>query len=253
MTTAAHTDRIPADARTVLAALQEAAPSSEDARARFQSALAAFKAAGWPWRQIGEAAGISHETARKLAAGADADRDLGFDVPVRKRPLNVIPFRDLPPGIAEDLAARLHAAIEEPSGARTESGLALEVAAFFAGLQSARDAGWDNYAIGPAIGVHPRAVSRFAARHPGTIAEATEYPPAPEARDDVLHRARRPAVPAVKIPAKDAAAIRDDTGNALGKWYLLGATREQLSAAAEADWETVRKRLKRKGFMVGGR
>jgi hypothetical protein len=163
----------------------------------------------------------------------------------------VIPDQELPPAITEDLTARLQAAIGEPSGARTDSGLSLEVAAFFAGLQSARDAGWDNYAIGPAIGLHPRAVSRFAARHPDTIADSTAYPPAPEARDDVLHRARRPAVPAVKIPARDAAAIREDTGNALGKWYLLGATREQLSAAADADWETVRKRLVRKGFMAG--
>lgn len=250
MTTAVH-DGIPAAGRTVLIALQDAAAGSPDARALFQSALAAFKSAGWSWRQIGDAAGISHENARKLAAAADTDRDLGFDVPARKRPLNVIPDLALPPGITEDLTARLQAAIGEPSGARTESGLTLEVAAFFAGLQSARDAGWDNYAIGPAIGLHPRAVSRFAARHPDAFEDRTQYPQAPEVRDDVLHRARRPAVPAVKIPAGDAAAIREDTGTALGKWYLLGATREQLSAAADADWETVRKRLVRKGFMAG--
>jgi hypothetical protein len=147
--------------------------------------------------------------------------------------------------------ARLHAAIGEPSGARTDSGLTLEVAAFFAGLQSARDAGWDNYAIGPAIGLHPRAVSRFAARHPDTIADSTAYPPAPEGRDDVLHRARRPACRG-EDPCRDAAAIREDTGNALGGG-TPGATREQLSAAADADWETVRKRLVRKGFMAGVR
>lgn len=245
-------EELPATSAQVLAALRAAAGNSADAAAMFHDALKAFKDAGWTWREIGAAAGISHEGARKMAALADGTRsDLGFDVPVRAKALDVIPSAGLHPRIAEDLSARLAAALGPDAGERTADGLTPAVADFFAGLQAARAAGWDNYAIGPAIGLHPRAVSRFAARHADTGRPSPSYPSPPVTLEPVLHRARRPSVPAVTIPESEAEIIRREDGVALGRWYLLGASREELSSAAGADWETVRKRLVRLGFMAG--
>lgn len=250
---------LPRDAAEHLAALHTAAAGSAvaatAAAAEFENALRAFKAAGWTWRQIGQAVGLSHETVRLRAArpkvkGAPAPR---FVVPDRAKPLDIIPAPELPEVIREDLAARLAAATGPDTGERTPAGLRVDVADFFAGLQAARDAGWDNYAIGPAIGLHPRAVSRFAARHPDTGRPAPDYPAAPAADTGVLSRARRPRIKAAVIPAAAVARLRasDDDGGALGRWYLRGASREALAAAVGQDWETVRKRLVRRGYMTG--
>lgn len=251
-------EQLPEDAARRLAALQTAAAAGDKASGAYENALRAFNDAGWSWRQLGDALDLTHEAVRKRAArppvtGAPAPR---FKIPPRRpRPLEVIPAPDLPARISRDLTARLAKASGPDSGERTGTGLRPEVADFFAGLQAARDAGWDNYTIGPAIGLHPRAVSRFAARHDDTGRKHPSYPAAPEETTPVLHRARRPAVPAVAIPAADAARMRDDDedGTLLARWYLHGATREDLAAAVGQDWETVRKRLVRLGCMTGPR
>lgn len=248
-------EQLPADAAARLSALHAASAESEKAAGAYENALRAFNTAGWSWRQLGDALDLTHEAIRKRAArpavkGAPAPR---FKIPPRRpRPLAVIPAPALPAKIAKDLASRLEAASGPDTGERV-AGLRPEVADFFAGLQAARDAGWDNYTIGPAIGLHPRAVSRFAARHADTGRKHPNYPAAPEDTAPVLHRAKRPAVPAVLIPAADAAAMRsdDEDGVLLGRWYLLGASRDELSAAVGQDWETVRKRLVRLGCMTG--
>ncbi|MFB8370371.1 hypothetical protein ACFC25_13510 [Pseudarthrobacter sp. NPDC055928] len=78
-------------------------------------------------------------------------------------------------------------------------------------------------------------------------------PAAKEDPREVLHRAKRPAVSAVEIPAAGAALMRDDDedGVLLGRWYLRGASREALAAAVGRHWETARTRLVRRGLMTG--
>ncbi|HEX9089525.1 MAG TPA: hypothetical protein VF867_18690 [Arthrobacter sp.] len=255
-------DALPEAAARRLAALHKAAAAGGKAAGSYENALRAFKEAGWTWRQIGDAVGLSHEAVRNRAARPPVEgaRVLPrFSIPGRVRPLEIIQVPALPKTIAADLTKHLAAAIGEngagDAGVRTATGLRPAVADFFAALQAARDAGWDNYAIGPAIGLHPRAVSRFTARHPDTGRTHRSYPAAPEGTREVLARARRPQVPAVAIPAGDAALMQadDEAGVLLGRWYLYGASRDALAAAVGQDWETVRKRLVRLGFMTGGR
>lgn len=252
-------EQLPDDAAGRLAELQAAAGTDEKAAGRYENALRAFNAAGWSWRQLGDALDVTHEAVRKRAAREPVKgaKTAGFRIPrpQPKRALDVIPTPALPAKVAKDLKARLEATDGPDTGERTEAGLRPDVADFFAGLQAAREAGWDNYTIGPAIGLHPRAVSRFAARHEDIARPRPAYPAAKEDPREVLHRAKRPAVPAVEIPAADAALMREDDedGVLLGRWYLRGASREALAAAVGQDWETVRKRLVRRGLMTGGR
>lgn len=251
-------EQLPDDAARRLAELLAAASGGEKESGRYENALRAFNAAGWSWRQLGDALDLTHEAIRKRAArppvkGAKA---AGFRIPrpaPKPKKLNVIPAPALPAKVAKDLKARLDATGNPDTGERTSGGLRPEVADFFAGLQAAREAGWDNYTIGPAIGLHPRAVSRFAARHEDIDRPRPDYPPAKEDPREVLHRAKRPVVPAVEIPAADADLMRDNDqdGVLLGRWYLHGASREALAAAVGQDWETVRKRLVRRGLMAG--
>lgn len=253
----AHT-ALPAAVAQRLAALHAASSAGGKAAGEYENALRAFKAAGWTWRQIGDAVGLSHEAVRNQAARPEVPgtRPLPrFKIPERSKPLEIIPVPALPAAVRNDLTARLAAATGPDTGERTPSGLRPEVADFFTGLQAARDAGWDNYAIGPAIGLHPRAVSRFAARHPDTGRRQPRYKAAPAGTVDVLARARRPRVPDVIIPEADAALLRapEDDGRLLGRWYLHGASRAALATAVGQDWETVRKRLVRRGFMAGSR
>lgn len=251
-------EQLPAEAARRLAALHAAAGTGEKASGGYENALRAFSAAGWSWRQLGDALDLTHEAIRKRAGrppvdGAPVPR---FKIPPpRPRPLEIIPTPTLPARITKDLAARLAKATGPDSGGRTGTGLRPEVADFFAGLQAAREAGWDNYTIGPAIGLHPRAVSRFAARHDDTGRKHPNYPSAPAETTAVLHRAKRPAVPDVVIPGAEAERMQsdDEDGVLLGRWYLYGATREALAAAVGQNWETVRKRLVRLGCMTGRR
>lgn len=251
-------EQLPDDAARRLAELQAAAGISEKDSGRYENALRAFNAAGWSWRQLGDALDVTHEAVRKRAARPTVKgaKTAGFRIPKpqpKRRALDVIPTPALPVKIARDLKARLEATAGPDNGERTDNGLRPDVADFFAGLQAAREAGWDNYTIGPAIGLHPRAVSRFAARHDDIARPRPTYPAAKEDPREVLHRAKRPPVPEVEIPAADAALMRDndEDGVLLGRWYLRGASRETLAAAVGQDWETVRKRLVRRGLMTG--
>lgn len=258
-----------ADPWDQLAALREAARDGGDAKTTFAAAMRDFHAAGWGYRMIGRAAGVSHEHARHairdLAPGTPPS---GIAVPVRQRNPEVIPVRDMDSDIAADLRARLDAAVTADPGNRTGTGLRRGVADYFAALNRALDAGWDAYSIAAALGSHPAAVYKFArhhSRHPDGSAAA--LPPAPHRDEPAPYRGRRPALSEIRIPDDDVTALQALEARGygasasteaqeahlalLGRWYLHGAARKELERATGQHWETVRKRLVRAGFMAG--
>jgi hypothetical protein len=245
--------------------------AGEDAAGRilFGVALRDFHEAGWTYRQLGMANGVSHEFVRLaiLDLPEDAPASAGIEVPDRPRRLDVIPVRDLDPTITAELKQRLTSAVEADPADRTASGVKPAVADYFAGLHRAAQAGWDAYSIAHAIGSHPKAVFKFIA-HQDRYGEgnAPAAPAAPLQDEQTLWRASRPSLPLVQVPAEDARELQDLESDAfadpgahatntnryfslLGAWYLLGANRDELERATGQSWETVRKRLVRAGYM----
>jgi LAS superfamily LD-carboxypeptidase LdcB len=66
-------EQLPADAARRLAALQAAAGTGEKASGGYENALRAFNAAGWSWRQLGDALDLTHEAIRKRAGRPPVD------------------------------------------------------------------------------------------------------------------------------------------------------------------------------------
>lgn len=254
-----------ADPWAQLAELAAAAPDYEPGRAVFGAALRDFHAAGWTYRQLGEATGVSHEFVRLAIAGLPPEASSGIKPPRRPKSLSVIPVHELDPRIADGLLRAL-AATEQDTGDRTASGLKPAVADYFAALHAATEAGWDAYSIAAGIGSHPKAVFKFIAFHErygdGT---SPALPAAPHRDEPILYRARRPSLPLVTIPDSavqelhrlDPEAFSATAGAAsryqalLGEWYLRGANRQELERGAGQQWETVRKRLVSAGYMGG--
>lgn len=254
---------LPEETRDSLRRLQSEAGSNPSAEARLHAALKTAHDAGWSWPAIGRALGSSHEWARRLASRA-GDVDPGITIPERPR-AGTAPVLHAPRGILDDLEALLRDAVDGPDQGRTGFGLRLQVAALHEALAAALAAGWDAHGIGPAIGMHPHAVTRFAALHEraGGTPDRTRYPAAPE------HPAgTRPKPADIAIPDTAARELRslrlDDGVNAnvspaaaqayvriLAYWYLRGAGRAELAEAAGQDWEAIRFRLRYWGFMGG--
>lgn len=258
-----------ADPWMQLSGLRTAAQKQADARTAFAVALRDFHAAGWTYRQLGHSAGISHEAVRLAILGLPADSPAsGIEIPERPRSLHTIPLQEMDPGVTNELKSSLAAAIEAEPTARTGSGIKPAVADYFAALHRAADAGWDVHSLAIALNSHPKAVFKFIA-HQERYGEgsAPALAPAPPSDEPTLWRARRPSVPLVRIPDAvsrelqrlEPGAFGDSAEPCtteqylalLGEWYLRGANRQELECATEHQWETVRKRLVRAGFMAG--
>lgn len=238
-------------------------------RALFNAGLRDFHEAGWTYRQLGKANGISHETVRLAILDIPADvTSSGIEAPARPKSLSVIPLRELDPKITADLKARLSAAVEADPKERTASGIKTAVANYFAALHAAEAAGWDAYSLAHGIGSHPKAIFKFIAQHERYgEGEAPPVPDAPHRAESTLWRASRPTLPPVKVPDDDVQKLhlleQDGAGETsstpdasiyqamLGVWYLLGASRGELERATGQQWETIRKRLVRAGYMSG--
>lgn len=265
---------MPMPLRSGLAALQDAAASSPESRARFENALRAANEAGWSYRQLAEALGVSHfYISARIKHAAASTGDFGFDIPARSRPTTRIVPRKMPETMRADLEARLREASSGSSVSPVQSGLSPAVADFFQSLQAAVDAGWDPAEIGPPLGMSPRAVARFTTYHGDEARTPRPDYPAPAARTaPAAWNARYPAVPPVKIPDADINRLRELAGPAhlnrgvgendagtqgaaieytslIANWYLRGASRQELERATGQGWEAVRKRLSRWGFM----
>jgi hypothetical protein len=260
-----------ADPWAQLSELWIKAHKDDAARILFGAALRDFHCAGWTYRQLGLANGVSHEFVRLaiLDLPDDAPASAGFDVPQRPKRLSVIPIHELDPQITEDLKSRLATAVEADPAQRTPSGIKPAVADYFAALHRAFNAGWDAYSLAQALGSHPKAVFKFIA-HQDRYGEgdAPAVAAAPHRDEKTLWRASRPILPLVKVPDDDvqelhrleAESLSETAADAtatnrypslLGAWYLLGANREELENATGQNWETVRKRLVRAGYMSG--
>lgn len=236
--------------------------AAEDPQSRdgFHAALKEAKERGWSYKSIGEAVGASHEWVRKTILKAPVTSDSPIDIPQRPRPAAL---RHAPAPVLDELAGLLTAAVDDETEERTANGLRPQVAELFQALADVTAAGWDPLGVGPALGMHPRAVSRFAKMHTraGGTANPCRYPQAP--KDET--RPRRTAVPEQRIPDDQSARmIRLGTGaNAnsnreqageytrmLAYWYLRGVRRAELERASGHDWETIRFRLSYWGFMA---
>lgn len=259
-----------ADPWAQLAELQTQAHDGEAARAIFGAALRDFHEAGWTYRQLGAANGMSHESVRLAILGVPDDvTTSGIDVPQRVKRLGVIPIHELDPRTAQDLKTRLAAAVESDPSERTDSGIKPAVADYFAALHRAARAGWDAHSLARALGSHPKAIFKFIA-HQERYGEGDSpaIAQAPHVEEPTLHRASRPSVPLVAVPAEDVQELHrlepDAFGESatepgatsryltlLGAWYLLGANRDELERATGQQWETIRKRLVRGGYMSG--
>lgn len=262
-----------ADPWAQLTKLGEEARKDSASKLLFGAALRDFHKAGWTYRQLGKSNGVSHEFIRLaiLDLPEDAPSSAGIPVPVRARRLDVIPIRELDPQITEELKRRLAAAVEADPNDKTPSGVKPAVADFFAALHAAAGAGWDAYSLAHALGSHPKAVFKFIAQQDRYgEGRAPALPAAPHRDEQTLWRASRPSLPLVTVPADDARelqaleadAFADTATHAaetkrylalLGAWYLLGANRDELERATGQNWETVRKRLVRGGYMSGQR
>lgn len=255
---------LPEESRAALAAL--AADTTETGRAAFMAALREHHQAKWSYRQLGAALGRSHESIRRLIeAAGNTPSPVPAPAESAAKP-TVLEAQDLPAEIADDLTARFKAALEPSSPGQKTGPLSPTAAAFYAGLAGAVAAGWDAHEIGTAIGVHPRAAGRFATAYAkqGGPADIPSYPQAP-GRGEAAWNARHPAQPPVLVSSEDRARLgelRDDAsvsksdGHAsaeytriLARWYLLGASREELEAATGQQWTTLRRRLLRWGVM----
>lgn len=250
-------------------ALQQlkAARSPADA-ARLGPALKLAKERGWSYKQLGEAVGASHEWVRKQVLKTPADAPgPGIDIPERARPRRTVPVRHAPPSVLDELAALLQAAVDAEANERTAAGFRPAVAELHKALADAIAAGWSPHGIGPAIGMHPRAVTRFAAvyERSGAAPDPDRFPKAPRTEPEpVLTRARPPAVPEQTIPDADVERLRSLGTNVnanvdrkaaaeytrlLAYWYLRGARRAELERASGQEWEAIRFRLSYWGFM----
>lgn len=260
-----------ADPWAQLAELRIKAHDDDASRVLFGAALRDFHKAGWTYRQLGMANDVSHEFIRLaiLDLPADAPASAGIDVPVRPRRLDVIPIRDLDPAVTHALKARLAAAVEADPAVKTPSGVKPAVADYFAALHRASAAGWDAYSLAHALGSHPKAIFKFIAQQDRYgEGQAPDFPVAPHRDEQTLWRAARPSLPLIQVPAGDVQELQRLDAEAfaapatqaaqtgrylalLGVWYLLGANRDELQRATGQNWETVRKRLVRGGFMAG--
>jgi hypothetical protein len=260
-----------ADPWKQLADLRIKAHDDDAGRILFGAALRDFHEAGWTYRQLGMANDVSHEFIRLaiLDLPEDAPVSAGIDVPVRPRRLDAIPIRELDPAVTHALKDRLTAAVESDPAVKTPSGVKPAVAGYFAALHRAAAAGWDAYSLAHALGSHPKAIFKFIAQHDRYgEGQAPEFPAAPHRDEQTLWRASRPSLPLVQVPAEDVQELQRLDGEAftaaaahagqtsryltlLGAWYLLGANRDELQRATGQNWETVRKRLVRGGFMAG--
>ncbi|MGK3708594.1 hypothetical protein [Arthrobacter sp. IK3] len=266
---------LPDALRRGLLDLQQKADSDEEAHELLNEALKAANDAGWSYRQLGNALGVSHfYVSDRIRRASGSVQDFGFQIPERPRPARVLQPRELPEEIASDLRTRLEKAVSEHTAKRTANGLEPAVAEYFQALEAALEAGWDPYEIAVPLGLNPRAVSRFTAYHGQAAQEGQlSYPRAPERTGPASWDARYPAAPQVKIPASEAGALRelaaqahmnrgvagDEDGGALESarnyttriagWYLRGASRQALEEATGQGWEALRKRLSRWGYM----
>lgn len=237
------------------------AAEDPESRARLSAALKSAKEHGWSYKSIGDAVGASHEWVRKTVLKTPGTPDSPIEIPERPRPGAL---RHAPAPVLDELADLLRAAVDEDTGERTPNGLRPQVVALFQALADVTAAGWDPRGVGPAIGMHPRAVSRFASMHlkAGGAADPDRYPQAPR---DQTHP-RRTAVPEQRIPDDQSARMArlGETANAnsnreqaseytrlLAYWYLRGTRRAELERASGHDWETIRFRLTYWGFMAG--
>ncbi|MBG0738875.1 hypothetical protein IV500_05495 [Paeniglutamicibacter antarcticus] len=254
-----------------LSELRIKAHDDSASRILFGAALRDFHEAGWTYRQLGKANGVSHEYIRLaiLDLPDDVPVPSGIAVPPRPKRLDVIPLRELDPDIRKTLKNCLAAAVEADPAERTPSGISTAVADYFAALHSASHAGWDAYSLAHALGSHPKAVFKFVAQQDRYgEGHAPAFPVAPHRDEQTLWRASRPTLPLVQVPDEDVAELQrleehawtDDTVHAaettrylalLGAWYLLGANRNELEQATGHNWETIRKRLVRGGYMSG--
>lgn len=249
------------------ALLELARDTSSDGKAFFGAALREHHESGWSYRQLGTALGRSHESVRRLIAAAEGT--VSPIAPPWESPAKptVLEANALPDEIAKDLSARLLAALK-PSLGDKKAPLSPAVAALYAGLAGAVDAGWDPYEIGIAIGMHPRAVARFAyayAKQPLPVAKIPRYHHKAPVRGVAAWNARHPTHPPVTVAPEDRehlANLRDDASTSrtegqaareytriLAAWYLLGASREELEQATGQQWDTLRRRLMRWGVM----
>lgn len=249
------------------ALLNLAKDTSTDGKAAFGAALREHHESNWSYRQLGAALGRSHESVRRLIAAAEGTLSpitAPWDPPSKP---TVLEANALPDEIAKDLSARLLAALK-PSLGDKQGPLSPAVAALYAGLAGAVAAGWDPYEIGIAIGMHPRAVARFAyayAKQPLSAAKIPIYHHKAPDRGEAAWNARHPAHPAVTVTPEDAEhlmKLRDSASSSrredpsaseytriLASWYLLGASREELERATGQQWDTLRRRLMRWGVM----
>lgn len=237
--------------------------SDPDAADRFHAALKALNTAGWSWPSIGRAIGSSHEWARRLGARAEGSAP-GIDIPERRTA--PAPVLHAPPEILDELGSLLDEAVHGPDRGRTGHGLRTQVAALHAGLSDALAAGWDPHALGPALGMNPAAVTRFAAIHTrtGGTPDPERFPAAPPSPPGARPRAANISIPDHDIRQLQRLRPGDGPLNAnvdreaalayvrlLAYWYLRGASRAELSRASGQDWEAVRFRLKYWGYMGG--
>lgn len=272
---------LPPKVQEKLVGLYGKAQGSDDDRAKFAAAVRIAHEKGWPFRTLGPALGMSYEMARVYSTkDTDAkitESDLGFEIPERKKAISVLPLKEVPESIVSDLKSLLRAAIKGSLQSRQDADVKPEVAAFFAALAGANDAGWDRHSVGKAIGVHPHAVGRFIQHHEKFGAEnpKPKYPKAPEENLVTAWNAKYPTTPPVKIPAPVSKKMktlqedaRDNRGNEdahgdnpalnaareytalLGEWYLRGAARAELERASGQGWEALRMRLSRWGYMT---
>lgn len=254
---------LPDESRDALAKLAQ--DSTSEDRSVLGAALREYHESGWSYRQLGAALECSHENIRRLIAAADgvlSPITAPWESPAKP---TVLEAQKLPEAIAKDLNHRFLSALKPVLGEK-EGPLAPDVAALYAGLAGAVAAGWDAHEIGTAIGIHPRAVGRFAtayAKQP-VPAPVPDYEKAP-GRGEAAWNARHPAVPPVTVSSEDRTRLMElrDSASAsratdpfaseytriLTSWYLLGASREELEAATGQQWTTLRRRLLRWGVM----
>ena len=266
---------LPEALRRHLADLQRRTESDEDAGQVFNEALKACNDAGWSYRQLGDALGVSHfYVSSRIKQASGNVTGFGFEIPARPRPASVLKPRPLPREISEDLQELMGRAVSEQTPDRTANGLAPAVEAFFQALRAASDAGWDPHELALPLGMNPRAVARFTTYHgKDGDALAPKYPAPPRRSTATAWNARYADTPPVSIPNDEAAALKDlaaqahlnrgvageEDGGALesaveytsrvAHWYLLGASRQDLEEATGQGWEALRKRLSRWGYM----
>lgn len=250
--------------------LRAGAQRDETARIQYGAALRDFRAAGWTYREIGKAIGVSHESVRLALLALPGDvPGQKIDVPRRTKSLRVRPIPEMDPVVAGRLQDALAAAVAADPDLRTPSGVRAAVADYFAALHRAAEVGWSAHSIATALGSQPKSIYKFIAlQERYGDGNAAALPPAPERDEPLPARARPPALPPVQIPDAavqelhrlDSVAFSGSPAvnpalasyqRLLGEWYLRGASRQELERATGQQWETIRKRLVSAGYMAG--